>query len=215
MEQTPRAGRLRTVSPGRYGAQKRPDARPGKGTAMPWTMIRKRLWTWMTAAGTVLLCACQTYDGSALVKGTSTEADVLKLMGPPAEKLKLDAGATEWFYPLFVARQSWAVTFSPEGRFQSSEQRLEREYIDRIRRETWTTKDVRALLGPPFEVVRFERQQRDVWTYRWREYSDYWELDVQFSYDGVVREVLNLRDMERLQIGPGVFIGGGVWVSGR
>jgi hypothetical protein len=182
---------------------------------MPWTLIGKRLRAWTAAAGALLLSACATYDGSALVKGRSTEADVLKLMGPPAEKVKLDSGATEWFYPLYVARQSWAVTIGPDGRFQSSEQRLDREYIDRIRRETWTTKEVRALLGPPFEVVRFERQQRDVWTYRWREYSDYWELDVQFSYDGVVREVLNLRDMERLPIGPGVFIHGGASVSAR
>jgi len=42
--------------------------------------------------------------------------------------------------------------------------------------------------------VRFERQQRDVWTYRWREYQEHWELDVQFSYDGVVREVLKLQE---------------------
>ena len=81
---------------------------------MPWTLIGKRLRAWTAAAGALLLSACATYDGSALVKGTSTEADVLKLMGPPAEKVTLDSGATEWFYPLFVARQSWAVTIGPD-----------------------------------------------------------------------------------------------------
>jgi len=43
-------------------------------------------------------------------------------------------------------------------------------------------------------LAAFERQQRDVWTYRWREYQEHWELDVQFSYDGVVREVLKLQE---------------------
>ena len=80
---------------------------------------------------------------------------------------------------------------------------------DQIRRDTWTTKEVRALLGPPHQVVRFERQQRDVWTYRWQEFSDRRLLHVQFSYDGVVREVLDMIDTEYLPMGPGVFHGVG------
>ncbi|MEJ2174054.1 MAG: hypothetical protein P8Y76_03875 [bacterium] len=171
--------------------------------------------TTLTALGFAFLSGCASYSGSSLVAGTSSEADILALMGPPDEKVKLDAGATEWFYTRPAGRQTIAITVGPDGRFRSSEQRLQRRYIDQIRRDTWTTKEVRTLLGPPIQTARFERQQRDVWTYRWQEYSDYWELDVQFSYDGVVREVLNLRDMERLQIGPGVFLGGGVSVSGR
>jgi hypothetical protein len=173
---------------------------------------------WLTAAGATVVAGCVSYshyDGSALVPGTSTEATALEQMGPPDEKVKLSSGATEWFYALPAAHQTYAITFGPDGRFVSSEQRLQREYIDRIRRDTWTTKDVRALLGPPIETVRFERQQRDVWTYRWKEFTDYWELDVQFSYDGVVREVLNLRDMQYQPIGPGVFIHGGFGVSPR
>lgn len=143
------------------------------------------------------------YDGSTLVPGTSTEADIVKLMGPPAEKVKLDSGSTEWFYLLPAARQTYAITVGPDGRFVSSEQRLQREYFDRLRRESWTTKEVRALLGPPIRVVRFERQQRDVWTYPWREYTEYWELNVQFSYDGVVREVLQIQE----HVGTGPFPG--------
>jgi len=172
---------------------------------------------WLTALGAVLLVGCAPYshyDGSALVPGTSTEAEALAQMGPPDEKVKLDNGSTEWFYSLPAARQTYAISFGPDGRFLSSEQRLQREFIDRIRRG-WTIHEVRALLGPPIETARFERQQRDVWTYDWKEYSDYWELNVQFSYDGVVREVLNLRDMQYQPIGPGVFIGGRVGVSGR
>lgn len=152
---------------------------------------------WLAAVGAALLAGCVPfahYDGRTLVPGTSTEADIVQRMGPPAEKAKLDSGATVWFYPLPAARLTYAITVDADGRFVSSEQRLQREYFDRLRRETWTTKEVRALLGPPIAVVRFERQERDVWTYRWREYTEYWELDVQFSYDGVVREVLQIQE---------------------
>jgi hypothetical protein len=168
-----------------------------KGKPMQWMTIANPIRLWLTAAGAALLAGCVSYahyDGSSLVPGTSTEADVLTLMGPPAEKATLENGSTEWFYPLPAARQTYAITLGADGRFVSSEQRLQPEYFDRIRRETWTTKEVRALLGPPIETVRFERQQRDVWTYRWKEYGEYWELDVQFSYDGVVREVLKLQE---------------------
>ena len=171
------------------------------------------LRTWTAAAGMLLLVGCASYDGSSLVPGTSTEADVQKLMGPPDQKMKLEAGATEWFYTRPAARQTYAITLGPDGRFRSSEQRLDRVFIDRIRRETWTTKEVSTLLGPPYVTVRFERQQRDVWTYRWQEFSDRRLLHVQFSYDGVVREVLDMLDEEYQPIGgPGAF-GGGLGIS--
>jgi hypothetical protein len=178
------------------------------------TIPQRLLRAWIAAASVLLLVGCASFDGSSLVPGTSTEADIQKLMGPPMEKVKLDSGAMEWFYPRWAARQSYAITVGPDGRFRSAEQRLDRVFIDRIRSETWTTKEVRALLGPPYETVRFERQERDVWTYRWQEFSDRRLLHVQFSYDGVVREVLDMMDLEYLPMGPGVFRGGfGVSVS--
>ncbi len=177
------------------------------------TIPQRPLRAWIAAAGVLLLVGCAS-DGSSLVPGTSTEADIQKVMGNPDAKVKLDSGATEWFYPRWAARQSYAITVGADGRFRSAEQRLDRVFIDRIRRETWITKEVRALLGPPYQTVRFERQERDVWTYRWQEYSDRRLLHVQFSYDGVVREVLDMMDEEYLPMGPGVFRGGfGVSVS--
>jgi hypothetical protein len=164
---------------------------------MPWATNRFSMTGWLAAAGVAFLVGCSwyaRYDGSTLVPGTSTEADILQTMGQPDEKVKLDNGTIEWFYALPAARETYAITIGADGRFVSSEQRLQPEYFDRIRRETWTTQDVRAVLGPPSEIVRFERQQRDVWTYRLKEYQEYWELDVQFSYDGVVREVLKLQE---------------------
>jgi hypothetical protein len=175
------------------------------------TISQRPLRACITAAGLCLLAACASYDGSSLVSGTSTEADVLKLMGPPAQKVKLDAGVVEWFYPRWAARQTYAITLGPDGRFRSSEQRLDRAFIDRIQRD-WTTQAVSTLLGPPYVTVRFERQERDVWTYHWQEYSTRRLLHVQFSYDGLVREVLDMIDEayqpKGARMGLGVFRGG-------
>lgn len=170
--------------------------------------------TWATllraAAGALaalLVSGCASFSGSSLVPGKSTEAEIRALMGPPDETIKLDTGDTEWFYTRPAARQTYAIVVGPDGRFRASEQRLDRTYIDRIR-SGWTIKEVRTLLGPPDRVVRFERQQRDVWTYRWRDYSDRRLLHVQFSYDGEVREVLDMMDPAYIPAGPGVHFGG-------
>ena len=169
----------------------------------------RRARTWLTALGMMLIFGCASYDGSSLIAGKSTEADILALMGPPDEKVTLASGDIEWFYTRPAGKQTYAITIGPDGRFRSSEQRLDRTYIDRIRRDTWTMQDVRALLGPPEQVTRFERQKRDVWTYRWRDYADRRVLYVQFSYDGIVREVLDMLDPTYLPAGPGVFMGVG------
>lgn len=61
-----------------------------------------------------------------------------------------------------------------------------------------TTAQVRALLGPPLRVARLDRQQREVWEYR--RYVDPFDdrhVAVQFSPDGIVREVLVLKDYNR------------------
>jgi hypothetical protein len=55
---------------------------------------------------------------------------------------------------------------------------------------------VRELFGPPGEVSRLPRQQREVWEYKWLYYDDKRVLWVQFSDDGIVREAINMHDYE-------------------
>ena len=62
---------------------------------------------------------------------------------------------------------------------------------------------VRELLGPPLRVTRFDRMQRDVWEYRrYENPTDERQVAVQFSGDGLVREVLVLKDYNREPCGP-------------
>jgi hypothetical protein len=66
-----------------------------------------------------------------------------------------------------------------------------------------TADEVKAILGQPLRSSSFGRQQRDVWEYRRYEdpFNEY-HVAVQFSRDGVVREVLVLKDYNREPCGP-------------
>jgi outer membrane protein assembly factor BamE (lipoprotein component of BamABCDE complex) len=75
--------------------------------------------------------------------------------------------------------------------------------LSRIVTGQTTSAQVRELLGPPLRVTRFDRMQRDVWEYRrYENPTDERMIAVQFSGDGVVREVIVLKDYNREPCGP-------------
>jgi|SRR5688572_1079627 hypothetical protein len=66
-----------------------------------------------------------------------------------------------------------------------------------------TADEAKSLLGPPLRVSRFDRMGRDVWEYR--RYSDPMDekyISLQFSSDGVMREVVVVKDYNREPCGP-------------
>ncbi len=66
-----------------------------------------------------------------------------------------------------------------------------------------TQGQVRAQLGAPARTSRFARQEREVWDYRmYNDPMDERWLSVHFSDDGLVREVLVLKDYTREPCGP-------------
>jgi len=154
--------------------------------------------------GTALLAGCASYDGRGLIPAKSTAAEVEQLMGPPAEKIGEPAGDTVWFYPRGPAgRQTYAVRIAPDGVMRSIEQRLTVENLNKLLAGETTARDVRALFGPPSYITRLDRQQRDVWEYRMKNQIDIdYNLFVQYSYDGILREALFLRD-PKYDVGTG------------
>ena len=144
-----------------------------------------------------LLSGCVSRDGRGLEAGKARQADVEAAMGAPAESVKRPDGSTLLYYPrLPFGRASFVATIGPDGVLRGIEQRLAYEYIKRIAPNTTTGKDLRELLGPPYRVVRMERQQRDVWEYPWQLGEDRRILWVQLSYDGTVREVIEMHDFD-------------------
>jgi hypothetical protein len=166
-------------------------------------MTRSRFFANIVLLGAALLAGCASYDGRGLIPGKSTAADVEQLMGPPAEKIS-EAGDSVWFYPRGpMGRQTYAVRVAPDGVVRGIEQRLTMENMQKLVADETTAAQVRALFGPPGYVTRLERQQRDVWEYRMKNQIDLdYSLFVQFSYDGILREALFLRD-PKYDAGPG------------
>jgi hypothetical protein len=148
-----------------------------------------------TAAVVLLLAACASYSGRDLQPGVSTVADVHAAMGAPALVREApDGGKLYWYPRLPYGRESFAARIAPDGRLVSIEQRLTDQHIAKLRTNESTAEDVLDILGPPADVYRYPRQQREAWEYPLRKPPQSRSLYVQMSPDKVVREVYELDD---------------------
>jgi len=140
------------------------------------------------------LASCASYDGRGLVPGKSTEQEVVALMGKPAERFARPGGESILFFPRGPAGfHSYAVTIGPDGIMRGIDQRLTVENVAKLTAGTMTKQDVHEYLGPPFLVSYFPRLKREIWEYQLLEVDFKWKLWLQFSDDGVLREVLRMR----------------------
>jgi hypothetical protein len=147
----------------------------------------------LVAVLSALLAGCASYDGSSLVPGKSTGAEIQQTMGTPDER-QAYAGETLWWYSRGPSGfHSYAVYVGSDGVLKRIEQRLTVENVKKVAPNAWTKKEVRELFGPPFLVSSLPRLKREVWEYQLLEVDFKWKLWVQFSPDGVVREVLQMR----------------------
>src|SRR5262245_55561301 len=159
----------------------------------------------------LLIAGCASFDGYSLTPGQSKAEEVEKAMGTPAEK-RAGPGGENWFYyprqP--YGRKTFVARIAPDGRLIALEQRLTDENVAKIIPNTTSADQVRDLFGPPYQAQRFERMERDIWTWHMRRYGDPGipvALNVQMSMDGVVREVYII-DESRPGSGFGAFSGG-------
>jgi len=151
--------------------------------------MRKTLMCLALAA----VAGCASYDGRSLVPGKSTAAEVEATMGRPAEKLER-GGESIWYYPRGpMGFHAYAARIGGDGVLRAIEQRLTVENVRTLSAGATTKQQVRELFGPPFFESYLPRQKREVWEYQLLEVDFKWKLWVQFSDDGVVREVLQMR----------------------
>ena len=148
----------------------------------------------------IFVAGCASFDGRGLAPGQSTAGDVERVMGAPAERRQV-AGETWLYYPRQpFGRKTFVARVASDGRLVALEQRLTDENVARIRVQTTRRDDVRDLLGPPYAVSRFPRMEREIWQYYMRHFGDPGipvTLYVQFSPDGVAREVYLLDESNR------------------
>ena len=157
-----------------------------------------------TALCLVLLAGCASgYDGSNLVPGKSTEAEVEKAMGKVADRRPGPNGSTVlWFPRLPSGRVSYAATIGKDGKLVSVEQRLTKENLQKLKPGASNENDVRDLLGPPSDVDKFPRRERVAWTYHAQGIEPQ-IIVVEFSSDGVVRDAYMINDPEMQSRGGG------------
>lgn len=141
----------------------------------------------------VLASGCASFSGPDIVPGASTAAYVEASMGPPAERIALADGTAVWFYPRQpLGRTTYAVTLGPDNIVRSFEQRLTENNLARIVIDKSNMNDIRALFGPPNQVLRYPNRDGDSWEYNMYGGAGdvYWKiLSVRFGADGLVKDV--------------------------
>ena len=159
---------------------------------------------WAAAALLALVAGCAGYAGSNLVAGRSTDAQVRASMGQPA--MVAHVGGETWlYYPRGeFARQTFVARIGPDGTLRGIEQRLDVANISKIQIGKSNMEDVRLLFGPPHQITYFALSKRTVWEYNILDNPTKRLLEVQFSDDGIVREVLLLYDHEYDKSGSGL-----------
>jgi len=151
----------------------------------------------LALAGAALVAGCAAFNGASLVPNKSTGAEVEQLMGRPAQRITLASGDTALYFSRQpYGRAVFVVTLGRDGVMKSIEQRMERANVLKIVPGTWTKKEVAELFGPPGDRGRLPRQQREWWEYRYFLDHQRRVVWVQYSDDGVVREVLDMVDPE-------------------
>jgi len=141
-------------------------------------------------------CALNPVRG--LEPGKSTAGDVRGRLGEPAMSLDRPDGGRELYFTHWPwGTETYVATVGSDGVLRELSQRLTYENIYGVR-AGMSKEEVRRLLGPPVEVSRLPRQQRDVWEYPWRHaVRERRVLFVQFSDDGLVSEAIHRHDFER------------------
>lgn len=150
-----------------------------------------RRWGAAASAGAVLLAAllggCDGIARRELKPGESTRDDVVRLMGKPQAVREAD-GRTFLLYPRAPeGHETWLVEIGPDGRYRGMRNLLTPENFARVR-PGMRRDEVRELLGPPAEEVRFDLKRETVWSYR--HLADQRRakfFNVHFADDGQVR----------------------------
>jgi len=152
--------------------------------------------TIITAVIGVLLAGCASYSGRGLEPGRSSAEEVEALMGPSAERRSAPNGDSVRYYSrLPFGRQMYAARFDRNGKLIAVEQTLTTENVARLQPGKSTEREVRDLLGPPWRDDAYPRLARGIWTYPMMATDPTPKhLYVQFSGDGVVRELYLLDD---------------------
>ncbi len=123
-------------------------------------------------------------------------------MGPSADRRPGPDGETNVYYPrLPYGGEVYVARIGPDGKLKALEQRLSEKYVAMAKPGTSRKDDMRALFGPPHQIQQFPRMSREIWEYPWRGETSPRLLLLQFSPDGVLREIYSIEDPNGVSMG--------------
>jgi SmpA / OmlA family len=141
-----------------------------------------------------VLGACAT-GTIGLKPGESTEADVRRAMGKPAQELPGAAGTHTLVYTTGpLGTQTFMAGVDGDGKLRSLDQVLDEDHLMRIQTGSSTQDDVLRIIGPPSRTVDFTRRSQVAWMYRFRDTWGYLaDFTVSFDPSGVVTDKATVR----------------------
>jgi hypothetical protein len=115
----------------------------------------------------ILLAGCASLAPPSFPPGTAM-SDVEARMGKPRSVVKAPDGDTVWQYPSGpIGQTTYMVRFGPDQRTRSVYQALTFAQFAKIQ-PGLSQDEVRLLLGPPGETMRFSRMNEEVWSYHYQ-----------------------------------------------
>ncbi len=147
----------------------------------------------------LILSGCVAFGGVGLKPGTATESDVRQAMGEPAQVWPEAGGGKLLSYPRGpMGMQTYMVRIDSSGRLASINQVLDDRYFLGTVQRGMSKDDIGRVLGPPGEVVAFQRRNEIAWDYRYRDSWGYPSiLSVIFGPEGTVNSTVSVREGPR------------------
>jgi hypothetical protein len=154
---------------------------------------------WIVAGAAVLLSGCASMRAyTEPPQPGESETQVIERLGEPTHRYGegnnhlLEYMTGPWGQATFMAR------IGSDGRLVSYEQVLNTEHFAKIVPDKATKDDVLRTIGAPSDTSYFPRQQREVWSYPYRE-ANTWDsvMHVFFDDQGIVRSLQNGPDRRR------------------
>ena len=125
-----------------------------------------------------VLAAAVLAGCAANIRSDATPGEVTAALGSPKEVFMLKDGSSSWEYPTSpLGLTTTLVRFDAKGNMMYVSQVLTDENFHRIQ-SGMSEEAVRAIIGPPWRKMNFERQQQTSWDYLYR---DTWGYRVEFS----------------------------------
>jgi len=117
-------------------------------------------------------------------------------MGPSADSRQVAGETVRYYSRLPAGREVYAARFGADGKLIAIEQRLTRDNMATLVPKQSTKEDVLDVFGPPYRIHDYPRHARQVWLYPMHEAATRFTLNVEFTADGKLSEIVMFDEVD-------------------